>query len=224
MSINSWPNDDKPREKLLNKGEASLTDAELIAIFINTGIRGKTALDIAKELLRKYGSLRALLRSSAISLRLQPGIGKAKYATLKAALELGKRYLGEDIKSGDILNSSKQAQLFVADRLRDAENEIFACLFLDTRMRLLRFEELFHGTIHSASVYPREIVKRGLQFNAAKIILAHNHPSGDPLPSHADKEVTRLVKQALALVDITVVDHIIVGHKDTFSFADMGLM
>ena len=223
MPIINWPEEDRPREKLLTKGAETLTDAELIAIFLRTGTRGKTALDIAKELLFEHGSLKKLL--CAPQSRIQKsGIGKAKYAALLAARELGKRYLNTEIKNGDVLNNSEITQKFLADRLRDAENELFACLFLDSRMRLISFEILFHGTIHSASIYPREIVKRGLAHNAANIILAHNHPSGYPAPSGADKEVTELIKQALALIDIAVLDHIIIGNPENFSFADAGLL
>ncbi|TAK75698.1 MAG: JAB domain-containing protein [Gammaproteobacteria bacterium] len=224
MPITDWPQEDRPREKLLNKGEQALTDAELIAIFLKTGIRGKTALDIAKALLSEYGSLKKLLAAPPQVLMQKPGVGLAKYAALKAALELGRRYQSESIPTGTILDSTRRAQQFLADRLRHHANEVFACLFLDTRFRLICFEELFQGTIHSATIYPREIVRRGLTHNAAKVILAHNHPSGHPAPSLADKEITQLIQQALAMVDIAVVDHVIIGNPDNFSFADAGML
>ncbi len=223
MPITDWPNEDRPREKLLTKGEQALTDAELIAIFLKTGVRGQTALDIAKALLSEYGSLRKLLRMPPQALLQTLGIGRAKYAALKAALELGRRYYQASLPTGAILDNTRLAQQFLADRLRDYPNEVFACLFLDTRFRLISFEELFHGTIHSAAIYPREIVRRALMHNAAKVILAHNHPSGHPAPSTADKEITKLIQQALALIDVSVVDHIIIGNPENFSFADAGI-
>jgi len=224
MPITDWPISDRPREKMLQKGEEALTDAELVAIFLKTGTYGKTALDLARELLAQYGSLKALLTSPLTQLAKTHGLGEAKCLTLKAAAELGRRYVHENIPSGAILNSSQQTRLFLAGHLRHQTNEVFACIFMDTHFRLLSFEKLFEGTIHSAHIYPREIVKRGLMHNAAKIILAHNHPSGLPTPSQADKEATELIKQALSLVDIDVVDHLIIGNPGDFSFADAGLI
>jgi len=224
MSIINWPVEDRPTEKLLHKGEQALTDAELVAIMLKTGTRGKTALDIAKELLMEHGNLKKLLHVPHQTLIHQPGIGHAKYVTLKAAMEIGKRCIHMQIPTGSVLNNSRMTQQYLADRLRDFTNEVFACLFMDNHLRLIRFEILFYGTIHSAAIYPREIVKRGLAHNASYIILAHNHPSGIPMPSHADKEVTVLIKQALHLIDIEVVDHIIVGNPTHFSFAEAGLL
>jgi DNA repair protein RadC len=224
MRITDWPIEDRPREKLLLKGEKSLTDAELLAIFINTGLPNKTALDIAKELLQEHGSLKKILHYQNILPFKKHGIGKAKFAMLKAAIELGRRFRQENITVGQRLNNSREVHTFLMGQLSDHTNEVFACLFLDNHLRLLHFAELFYGTVDSAQIYPREIVRRGLQLNAAKIILAHNHPSGSPMPSQADKEVTQLVKQALKLVDIDVVDHIIIGHQQYFSFAEMGLL
>ena len=224
MPITDWPQADRPREKLLDKGENILTDAELIAIFLNSGVKGKTALDIAKELLIEFGSLKILLRSTKEILIKKQGVGIARYAMLKAAIELGKRYLHEQIPPGMALNNSRLTQKFLADRMRENLNEVFACLFLDNHLRLICFEEIFHGTINEANIYPREIVRRGLAHNAAKIILAHNHPSGWAKPSAADKTVTALIKQALSLVDIEVIDHIIVGNPDNFSFAEAGIL
>jgi DNA repair protein RadC len=224
MPITDWPHEDRPREKLLHKGEQSLTDAELIAICLTSGTHGKSALDIAKELLSEFDGLKKLLRAPANSLIQKPGMGHAKYAVLRAAVELGRRYLNEQLSPGSMLNSSRITQQFIAQYLREYTNEVFACLFMDNHFRLIKFEELFFGTINEANVYPREIVRRGLAHNAAKIILAHNHPSGNPKPSTADKEVTTLIKQALLLVDIDVVDHIIIGNPENFSFAEAGLM
>lgn len=224
MPITDWPLEDRPREKLLNKGEKALTDAELIAIFLKTGTRGKTALDLAREWLAEHGGLKKLLGAPPALLLKKSGIGKAKYASLKAAMELGLRYLNQDLPKGALLNSSHASQQFLADKLRHYHHEVFACLFVDGRFRLIAFEELFHGTLNEAAIYPREIVKRALAHHAAKIILAHNHPSGHPEPSLADKEVTSQIKAALALVDIEVVDHIIIGHPHHFSFAESGMI
>lgn len=223
MPITDWPLEDRPREKLMRRGEQALTDAELIAIFLNVGLRGKTALDIAKELLSEYGNLKKLLGAPSHLVINKPGIGIAKYAQLKAAIELGRRYLNQHHTIGSVLNSSQLTQQFLTYHLREHKNEVFACLFMDNHLRLICFEKLFYGTINETSVYPREILRRGLCHNAAKIILAHNHPSGNPMPSLADKEITALIKQALNLVDMDVVDHIIIGDPDNFSFAEAGI-
>lgn len=224
MSITDWPLEDRPREKLLEKGAEMLTDAELIAIFLVSGRRGKTALDIAKNLLVRFGNLKTLLRAKAQIMLKEQGIGRAKYAMLLAALEIGKRYQCDYVAPKELMNDSKRTSTFLIGRLRDRDNEVFACLFMDNHLRLIRFEELSLGTINEATVYPREVVKRALFYNAAKVILAHNHPSGCPLPSRADQLVTEQIKAALALIDIDVVDHIIVGNPDYFSFADVGLL
>lgn len=224
MSITDWPKEDQPREKLLQQGEQSLTDAELIAIFIKTGVRGKTALDIAKELLQQYGSLQQLCQASPSALIQTKGIGKAKYAALKAGIEVGHRYAMARPKIGEKLCNTNLTQAFLAHYLRLQTKEVFACLFLDQHLRLISFEELFQGTIHEATVYPREIIRRALFHNAANLILAHNHPSGEPKPSLADKELTQSIKQTLAYVDVEVVDHIIIGNPEYFSFAEAKLL
>lgn len=224
MPITDWPLADRPIEKLLQQGEKALTDAELIAIFLKTGTRGKTALDIAKEWLTEFGSLKKLLTASPALLIKKQGVGFKKYAALKAAAELGKRYLHETLPQGAVLNNSQATQQFVADRLGHYPYEVFACLFMDTHLRLIHFEELFRGTLNEAVIYPREIARRALVHNAAKIILAHNHPSGHSKPSLTDQEVTLEIKAALALLDIEVIDHIIVGHLHCFSFADAGMI
>jgi DNA repair protein RadC len=224
MAIRNWPEEERPREKLLQKGAKTLSDAELLAIFLHTGIRGKTALDIARDLLGRFGSIRKLLKIDPQTLYQQPGLGKAKYALLQAAIELGQRFSEETLKRGEIINNGQTAKRFLANRLRDYPHEVFACLFLDSQHRLLCFEELSHGTINEASVYPREVIKKGLAHNAAKVILAHNHPSGNPTPSQADCEITAVLQQALDLVEIKVIDHIIVGLTENFSLAEAGLI
>ncbi len=224
MPIKDWPEADRPRDKLFMHGERALTDAELIAIFIKTGVRGKTALDLAKELLMEHGSLKKLLNASATNVIRKKGMGEAKYAALRAAIEIGRRYFHVTLPVGIKLNNSCHTRQFLADRLRDHPNEVFGCLFMDTHFRLICFEELFHGSVNEANVYPREIVRRGIAHNAAKIILAHNHPSGLATPSRADREVTTVIQQALALINIDVVDHIIIGNPDIFSFAEAGYL
>lgn len=224
MPITDWPYEDRPREKLMQKGEQTLTDAELMAIFLKSGTRGKTALDIARELLHDYGGLKTLMRAPAHELITRPGIGFAKYASLKAAIELGKRFMSETVPVGTVLNNSPLTRRFLADRLQHHPNEVFACLFMDNHFRLISFEELFHGTVNEAHIYPREIVRRGIALNAVKLIIAHNHPSGRSHPSQSDLEVTNLVQQSLGLVDIELVDHIIIGNEGHYSFADNGLI
>lgn len=224
MTISNWPLSERPREKLLTLGPKYLSDAELLAIFLRTGIRGKTALDLARELLSEFGNLKTLLNANPQLFYQKLGIGKAKFAMLKAALELGKRYTEELIQIGETLSDSQTTKRFLASRLRNYQNEVFACLFLDNQHRLIGFEELFQGTLNEANIYPREVLKRCLAHNAAKIILSHNHPSGDPQPSQADQDVTLLLKNSLALVDIKVIDHIVIGSKESISFAEMGLL
>ncbi len=224
MSITHWPPSERPREKLLQFGAKNLSDAELLAIFVNTGVRGKTALDIARELLTAFGGLKKLLQGYPHEIYQQRGLGKAKYALLQAALELGWRFLDSDVQVGETLCDSQLTRRFLAHRLKNYPHEVFACLFLDNHNRLLCYEELFHGTLNEASIYPREVVKRALAHNAAKVIFAHNHPSGNATPSTADEEITQLLKKALALIDISVIDHIVIGHKETLSFAEQGLI
>lgn len=224
MTIANWPAHEQPREKIILHGAKNLSDTELIAIFLRTGIRGKSAVDIARELLCEHGSLKKLFNAEPDQLFQKRGLGKAKYAMLKAAIELGRRYLEEDITLGEPLTNSLLTKRFIVHRLRDYPNEVFACLFLDIQNRMICFDEMFYGTINEANVYPREVVKRGLKHNAAKMILAHNHPSGMATPSQADHDVTQLLKKALALVEIQVIDHIIVGNKESFSFAEAGLI
>jgi DNA repair protein RadC len=224
MKIADWPASERPREKLLTRGAASLSDAELLAIFLRTGIPGKSALDLARELLVQFNSLRVLIDSSQTELCKLGGLGPAKYVQLKAALELGRRYLEETLKREPPLKSPEMTRHFLMSRLRAYPYEVFACLFLDNRHRIITFEELFTGTIDGASVHPREVVRRCLFHNAAAVIFAHNHPSGVSEPSQADKHITRRLADALGLIDIRVLDHFVIGDGESVSFAERGLL
>ncbi len=224
MAISDWPEDERPREKLIHKGASSLSDAELLAIFLRTGVSGKTAIDLAREMLTLHGGLRDLLDASQLSFCQTRGMGQTKYVNLQAALELGRRYLETRLLRSDTLSSPADTRHYLTARLRHHQQEVFACLFLDTRHRVIEYEELFHGTIDGASVHPREVVKRALHHNAAALILAHNHPSGVAEPSQADERITRRLKDALALVDIRVLDHIVIGDGETCSLAERGLI
>jgi DNA repair protein RadC len=224
MPITDWPAAERPREKLLDRGAAALSDAELLAIFLRTGATGKTAVDLARELLARFGSLRALLTAEQARFCDAPGLGTAKFAQLQAVLEMARRYLGETLERGRALTSPADTRDFLRAILRDRGQEAFCCLYLDTRHRVLKFEELFQGTLDGAAVYPREVVKSALRHNAAAVILAHNHPSGVAEPSRADEALTQRLKQALALVDIRVLDHLVVGDGEITSFAERGLL
>lgn len=224
MAITDWPEAERPREKLLQKGAEALSDAELLAIFLRTGKRGKTAVDLARDLLTRFGSLRALLEADLSRFCEGEGLGEAKYTQLQATTEMARRHMMEKLSKGDVLESPDHTRRYLQSRLRDYPHEVFACLFLDNRHRVIKFEELFRGTINGASVHPREVVKRALEHNAASVILAHNHPSGVAEPSEADRHITQQLTNALRLVDIRVLDHLVVGDGETVSFAERGLM
>ena len=224
MTIANWPESERPREKLLTRGPASLSDAELLAIFLRTGIQGKSAVDLARDLLLQFSNLRTLIDSSQSELCAIRGLGTSKYVHLKAALELGRRYLEQTLKRDNPLNSPEMTRHFLMSRLRAYPYEVFACLFLDNRHRVIAFEELFTGTIDGASVHPREVVRRSLAHNAAAVIFAHNHPSGIAEPSQADKHITRRLSDALGLIDIRVLDHFVIGDGESVSFAERGLL
>jgi DNA repair protein RadC len=224
MPITDWPLAERPREKLLERGPQSLSDAELLAIFLRTGVRGKTAVDVARELLARFGGLRGLLLANPETLCETAGLGAAKAAQLQAVLELARRHLGEKLERGAALNSSRDTRDYLQALLRDRGEEVFCCLFLDNRHRVLAFEELFRGTLNGTAVYPREVVKHALRHNAAAVIFAHNHPSGVAEPSRADEVLTARLKEALALVDIRVLDHVVVGDGDMVSFSERGLL
>ena len=222
MAIKDWPTDEQPREKLLQHGAQVLSDAELLAIFLRTGVRGFSAVELARNLLKRFGSLRALLESDQKEFCLQHGLGPAKYAQLQAVLEMSRRHLESTLSRGNALTDALTTKQYLQQRLRAYQHEVFACLFLDNKHRMIAFEELFRGTIDGASVYPREVVKQALAHNAAAVIFAHNHPSGVAEPSQADLAITQRLKSALASVDIRVLDHIVVGDGETVSFAETG--
>ncbi len=224
MAITDWPAEERPREKLLQRGAEALSDAELLAIFLRTGVVGKTAVDLARDLLQEHGSLRNLMAADCAQFCASHGLGQAKYVQLQAVLEMGRRHLHETLKRGDVLTSPQQTRSYLSARLRGYPYEVFACLFLDNQHRVIEYEELFQGTIDGASVHPREVVRRVISHNAAAVILAHNHPSGVAEPSSSDTQITQRLKDALALVDVRVIDHIIVGDGEMTSFAESGLL
>ena len=224
MSIKDWPADERPREKLLTKGSEVLTDAELLAIFLRTGIAGKSAVALARDLLDEFGSLQAILKADQSRFCQGKGLGSAKYAQLQAVLEMAKRHFVEVLQRGNALTSPEATRAYLSAQLRGYSYEVFACLFLDSQHRVICFEELFHGTVDGAAVYPREVVRRSMGHNAAAVILAHNHPSGVSVPSHADLAITERLKNALDLVDVRVIDHLIVGDPEVVSFAERGLI
>lgn len=222
MRITDWPEQERPRERLLSRGPGELSDAELLAVLLRTGSRGLTAVDLSRRLLKRFGGLRALLTASEQAFCQAPGLGRAKYAQLQAVLEMGRRHLAEPMTRGEAFTSPASTRAFLAARLRDRRSEVFCCLFLDTRHRMIAFDEMFQGTVDGASVHPREVVRRAMDHNAAAVILAHNHPSGVSEPSRADRAITRRLRDALALVDVRVLDHFVVGDGEAASFAERG--
>lgn len=224
MAISDWPVAERPREKLLQQGAQALSDAELLAIFLRTGTPGMSAVDLSRYLLVEFGGLRALLTTDKEHFTAAKGLGTAKFAQLQAVLEMSRRYLSEALQRSDALTSPQLTRDYLRACLRDEQREVFSCLFLDSQHRVIIFEPLFFGTLDAASVYPREVVKRALRHNAAALIFAHNHPSGVAEPSQADQRITQRLKDALALVDIRVLDHIVIGDVDVMSFAERGLI
>jgi len=224
VSIVDWPEGERPREKLLLRGAAALSDAELLAIFLRTGVPGKSAVDLARDLLGKYGSLTSLFAAGLDDFCTTKGMGPAKFVQLQAVLEMSRRALKEELQRGDTLDSPRTVRDYLQLLLAGRQQEVFMVLFLDTQHRVIASEEMFHGTLSQTSVYPREVVKRALTHNAAAVILAHNHPSGVAEPSGADQLLTSALKQALALVDVRVLDHFVVAAGHTLSFAERGLL
>jgi DNA repair protein RadC len=222
MAITDWPEGERPREKLLERGAEALSDAELLAIFLRVGVRGKSAVDLARDLLWHFGGLTPLFAASREECVAVSGLGDAKYAQLQAVLEMSRRALGEAMRDRDTLASPAAVRDYLRLRLRGLAHEVFMGVFLDARNRVMRSEELFRGTLTQTSVYPREVVKRALAHNAAGIILAHNHPSGVAEASQSDRWLTDQLRQALALVDVKVLDHFIVAGEHDVSFAERG--
>ncbi|MEO8466957.1 MAG: DNA repair protein RadC [Gammaproteobacteria bacterium] len=224
MALRDWPRSERPRERLLTVGPQSLSDGELLAILLGTGVRGVSATDLARRLLDDLGGLAGILGNGATELAQVPGVGPARAARLAAGLELGRRYIAAPAGPRPPLAAPLDAARYLSARLVDLPHEVFCCLFLDTRHRLIRYEELFRGTIDGATVYPREVVKRALQCNASAVILGHNHPSGVAEPSEADRSITLKLAKALALVEIRLLDHLVVSRGGHVSLAERGLI
>lgn len=224
MSIQAWPLAERPRERLIALGAAALSDAELIALFLGTGVRGRSALEVARELLARFGRLSRVLEAPRGELDLVPGVGAARYARIAAVMELARRALAEEMKARDSLTSPAAVRGYLRLQMQELGHECFFCVFLDAQNRVIQAEQLFRGTLTQTSVYPREVVKHALRHNAAAVILAHNHPSGVAEPSIQDQALTRTLAEALSLVDIKVLDHFIVAPGACLSFAERGLI
>jgi DNA repair protein RadC len=224
MAITDWPASERPREKLLAHGAKTLSDAELLAIFLRVGVTGKSAVDLARDLLTRFGSLNGIFAAPLDTLSEVNGIGSSKYAQLQAIFEMTCRALNEQMQCKDVLSSPRQVRDYLCLKLGGLNREVFLVLFMDAQNRIIADEEMFSGTLTQTSVYPREIVKRALHHNAASVIFAHNHPSGLTAPSKADESLTAELRKALALIDVRVLDHFIIAGNDTSSFAEMGLL
>ena len=222
MNIREWPAEERPREKLLQRGATALSDAELLAVLLGSGVAGRNVLDLARGLLVRFGGLRQFLEAEREAVLREPGIGTVKYAQLQALLEIGRRYLDENLERAPALEGPAAVRRYLKAMLRHEISEVFGCLFLDTKHRPLAFEILFRGTIDRASVYPREVVRRALLHNAAALILCHNHPSGNNEPSQDDVHLTLSLKRGLALIDVRVLDHIIIGDGEPLSMVEHG--
>jgi DNA repair protein RadC len=224
MAITDWPADERPRERLIEHGAGSLSDAELLAVFLRMGVAGKSAVDLGRDMLAHFGSLNRMFGASLKDFSALNGLGPAKYAQLQAVLELARRSLKEELRETDTLSSPKAVRQYLRHSLGGKQHEAFAVLFLDVKNRLIACEELFRGTLTRTSVHAREIVKAALAHNAAGVILAHNHPSGSCEPSASDQALTRTLKEALGLVEVRVLDHFVVTAHETYSFAENGLL
>lgn len=224
MAITDWPASERPREKLIEQGASVLSDAELLAIFLRVGVVGKSAVDLARDLLSQFGSLNAIFAATEHELSQVHGIGSSKYVQLQAIFEMSQRALNEQLQQRDVFESPQQVRDYLVLKLGGLTREVFIVMFLDAQNRLNATEEMFSGTLTQTSVYPREVVKRAMHHNAAGVIFAHNHPSGVVKQSSADELLTGQLKQALALVDVRVLDHFIVAGNQTLSFAERGLL
>jgi DNA repair protein RadC len=224
MAITDWPEGERPREKLLANGAHSLSDAELLAIFLRVGVTGKSAVDLARDLLQVFGSLNGIFSADLTQISTVHGMGESKYCQLQAIYEMSQRALAEQMKSGDILNSPQKVRDYLCLKLGNLNREVFLVIFLDTQNRIIAHEILFEGTLTQTSVYPREVLKRVLHHNAASVIFAHNHPQGIAKQSRADEMITQELKKALSLVDVRVLDHFIVAGNQILSFSEKGLL
>lgn len=224
MAITDWPADERPREKLLADGAKALSDAELIAIFLRVGVTGKSAVDLARDLLNRFGSLNGIFSASLSEISQVHGMGESKYCQLQAIFEMSRRALNEEMQVKDVLSSPTQVRQYLSLALGALSREVFMVLFLDAKNCVIADEVLFEGTLMQTSVYPREVIKRVLHHNAAAVIFAHNHPSGNAEPSQADKTLTQTLKEALAMIDVKVLDHFIVAGNQSMSFSERGLM
>lgn len=224
IMLKEWPSQEKPREKLLIRGANSLSDAELLAIFLRTGVKGCNVVELSRQLLQKFGSLTSIFQSSQKDFCQIHGLGIAKYVQLQACLEMSKRYLSEELQQGQALTSSEQSKNFLIAQLKNEQREVFAVLFLDNQHQVICFESLFLGTINASAVYPRVVVEKALHHQAAAVIFAHNHPSGIAEASISDKHITQRLIQALATVDIRSLDHMIIAGSTCYSFAEHGLL
>ena len=224
MPVTHWEHGEGPRDKLLALGVRALSDAELLAVLLGTGYRNHSALDLARTLLRQYGGLAGLLQADAQSLLACAGVGRARYALLRASLELARRRALQGLDGADVLSSPSRTRWFLQHHLGNRNREVFTCIFVDNQHRVLCCEDLFFGTLDGAAVYPREVAVRALQYRAAAVILAHNHPSGVAEPSSADRRITERLVAALGLLDVRVLDHVIVGRGHEYSFAEEGLL
>ena len=222
MGINHWPAQQRPRERLIADGARSLSNAELLAVFLRVGVKGIDAVELGGNLLKHFGSINALFGASLAEFSQLHGLGPAKFAQLQAVMELAQRAIGEQLQAGHTLGSPEAVKLYLRMNLSQRTHEAFVVLFLDVKNRLIACEEMFRGTLTHTSVYPREVVKAALKHNAAAVMLAHNHPSGTPEPSESDLLLTRALVQALALVDVRVLDHFVVAGPQVHSFAEHG--
>jgi DNA repair protein RadC len=224
LHIRDWPKNERPREKLLDKGAHAMSDAELLAVLLRSGNRGRNAIELAQKYIVAFGSLRELLDADFKGWKKKGGISVGRFATLQAAMEITRRHLRETLKIGSILKAGEITRRFLISQLRDKPYEVFCALYLDKHDRLIAFEELFRGTTDNATVHSKEVVRQALYHNAVALIIAHNHPSGMAEPSAADEAITKRLREALALIDVKVVDHLIVGDGGCFSFAERGLL
>ena len=222
MAIKDWPAQQRPRERLISEGAGALSDPELLALFLRVGVKGRSAVELGRDLLQHFGSIQGLFGASLGQLSAMHGMGPAKFAQLQAVMELARRAIGEQLQAGQVLGSPDAVRQYLRISMGRRQHESFAILFLDVKNRLLACEEMFRGTLTHTSVYPREVVKAALAHNAAAVMLAHNHPSGTSEPSEADLLLTRALVQALALIDVRVLDHFVVAGAQVHSFAEHG--